>query len=475
MKHLWLFPFILLLVLPLTVLAQDPTPTPAPTTDTAVTKPLIPLVHTVQEGENLTIIATNYGVTVADILLLNGLTDGDVLGLGQDLIIPGGEGEAIATVYTVQAGDSLEQIAAVFSTTKDDLVASNNIINPNYKPLIGQSLNVVSLNGSPFPQPITGTPHVVALGETLPMIAAQHNISPTEIIKANDFSYPTYLYPGQRLRIPSEDEYRYLDGEWVDVQIRPSSIAQGGTVSIYVENLLEGLPTGKFLGQTLRFFPHENGYAALVGVDAFTEPGIYELELGGSGTRPWRPTTQPVRITDANYSTQSIVLGEEYNALLAPEVRTLEDAFLSTIYTQFTEEQAWEGLFQYPVTTTIVTGPYGDGRSYNGGPIENYHTGVDFSGAVGTPILAPANGTIVFTGPLELRGNAVIIDHGLGIMSAYFHLSEIFVADGDIVTAGQAIGAGGSTGLSTGPHLHWDLRIMDVPVNGLQWTEIAFP
>ena len=122
-----------------------------------------------------------------------------------------------------------------------------------------------------------------------------------------------------------------------------------------------------------------------------------------------------------------------------------------------------------------MTAGYGDGRSYNGGPVEIYHTGVDFSGAVGTPILAPANGTIVFTGPLELRGNAVIIDHGLGVMSAYFHLSEIFVADGDTVTAGEAIGAGGSTGLSTGPHLHWDLRIMDVPVNGLQWTEIAFP
>lgn len=473
MKHFWLLPILVLFVLPLTVLAQDPTPTPVP--DTAVTDPLIPLVHTVQEGENLTIIATNYGVTVEDILLLNGLTDGDVLGLGQELVIPGGEGEAIATVYTVQAGDSLAQIAAIFNTTKDELIANNKIINPHYIPLLGQSLNVVSLNGSPFPTPITGTPHVVGLGETLPMIAAQHNISPTQIIAANNLAYPTYLYPGQRLRIPSDEQYRSLDGEWIDLQIRPYPIQQGSTVAIYVENLLEGLPSGKFAGQTLHFFPNGDGYSALVGIDAFTEPGIYELELAGSGNRPWRPMTQPLSIADANYSYQPIVLGEEYNELLAPEVRANEDAFLSTIYTQFTDEQSWDGLFQYPVTTTIVTGPYGDARSYNGGPIENYHTGVDFSGAIGTPILAPANGTIVFTGPLELRGNAVIIDHGLGVMSAYFHLSEVFVTDGEAVTAGQAIGAGGSTGLSTGPHLHWDLRIMDVPVNGLQWTENIFP
>ena len=473
MKQLWFIPFVILFVIPLTVFAQDPTPTPTP--DTAVTEPLIPLIHTVQEGENLTIIATNFGVTVEDILLLNGLTNGDVLALGQELIIPGAEGEAIATVYTAQAGDSLDQIAAVFGTTSEELIASNKIINPNYKPILGQSFNVVSLNGSPFPQPITGTPHVVGLGETLPMIAAQHNISTTEIIKANHLSYPTYLYPGQRLQIPSGDVYRHLEGEWVDVQIRPYPIQQGSTVSIYVENILEGLPSAKLAGQTLRFFPNGDGYSALVGIDAFTKPDIYELELTGSGSRPWRPLSQPLHIANANYSTQAIVLGEEYSALLAPEVRANEDVFLSAIYTQFTDEQAWEGVFQFPVTTTIVTGPYGDGRSYNGGPVEIYHTGVDFSGAVGTPILAPANGTIVFTGPLELRGNAVIIDHGLGVMSAYFHLSEIFVNEGEQVIGGQPIGAGGSTGLSTGPHLHWDLRIMDVPVNGLQWTETTFP
>ena len=182
-----------------------------------------------------------------------------------------------------------------------------------------------------------------------------------------------------------------------------------------------------------------------------------------------------MRINSSNYGFQPIVLGEEYSDLLAPEVRANEDLFLSSIYTQFTEEKAWDTLFQAPVTTTIVTGPYGDGRSYNDGPVDNYHTGVDFSGAIGTPILSPAPGTIVYTGTLQLRGNAVIIDHGLGVMSAYFHLSEIFVNEGETVTAGQPIGAGGSTGLSTGPHLHWDLRIMDVPVNGLQWTEITFP
>jgi murein DD-endopeptidase MepM/ murein hydrolase activator NlpD len=89
--------------------------------------------------------------------------------------------------------------------------------------------------------------------------------------------------------------------------------------------------------------------------------------------------------------------------------------------------------------------------------------------------LAAADGTVVFSETLELRGQTVIIDHGMGVMTSYFHLSEIFVDVGVDITVGQPIGLGGSTGLSTGPHLHWEMRIMDVPVDGMRWTEELFP
>ena len=82
---------------------------------------------------------------------------------------------------------------------------------------------------------------------------------------------------------------------------------------------------------------------------------------------------------------------------------------------------------------------------------------------------------MVFSGPLELRGNTVILDHGLGVMTAYFHLSEILVGEGDAVTTGQPLGLGGSTGLSNGPHLHWDVRVNGVAVDGMQWTTTSFP
>ncbi len=467
MKRIGLFFLLLFLLLPLTVQAQtaDPTPTPSPDENSDP----IPRVHTVAEGENLTYIASLYSITIEELLALNGLDNADNLIVGQTLIVPGGEGEAVATIYSVGGGDTLAQIAAVFNTTPTAVLQSNRMINPAQEPAAGQTITVVSRTGSALPQAVTGTPHVVAPGETVTTIAAQYGISPAALAAANALPYPAYLLTGQRLRIPSERPYQHLSGEWQQVTIRPFPIIPGNTVSIYVENVLEGRPSGSFADQSLQFFPEGNGFAALVGIDAFAEPGLYTLRLEGSGSRPWRPFAQQVKVLPGDYTLQQIPVADN------PEIRQQEDEMLSEIYLTNTEPRQWDGLFTSPVTTTIITARYGDPRSYNGGPVEIYHTGVDFAGTVGTPILAPAPGTVVFNELLELRGNTVILDHGQGVFSAYFHLSETFVAVGDQVAAGQSVAAGGDTGLSTGPHLHWDLRIHGVPVNALQWLEIPFP
>ncbi|MCA9934659.1 MAG: LysM peptidoglycan-binding domain-containing protein [Ardenticatenaceae bacterium] len=461
---------LILGILPTAVLAQDETATPTPP-DTP-----IPLVHAVQEGENLTYIAQTYGITVEELLAVNGLNPDDVLFVGQSLIIPGGEGEAVATVYTVQMGDTLADIAAHFNTTIADILAANHAINPHFALKIGQQVTVISRTGSALPQTVTGVPHIVAPGESLLEIAARYRLSPQALADANGLPYPAQVFVGQRLRVPNDTAvYRYLPGEWTDIQIRPYPITQGQTVAIYVDNLLDGIPTGELAGQSLLFAPYGDGYAALIGLDAFTPPGSYTLSLSGSGNRPWTPLEQELEVLSGNYGTQYITVPEEQNALLAPEVRQTEDDYLANYYTQFRETQDWDALFQVPLTTTIITAPYGDSRSYNGGPIQIFHTGVDFGAATGTPVYAAANGVVVFSDLLQLRGNAVIIDHGRGVMTAYFHLSERLVTAGEPVTQGQIIALVGSTGLSSGPHLHWDLRILNAPVNGLQWTTTAFP
>lgn len=443
--------------------------------DEPTAQPSKPTVHIVESGENLTYIAEQYDVTIEALRVVNNLRDADVLSVGQELIIPGGEGEEVAAVYRVQLGDSLARIAQSYDTSVEAVMETNLLINRDYIPATGQAISVISRTGSELPHLIQGTPYFVKEGETFLEIAIRHGLPPLQLAQANNLEYPVRLFPGQRLRIPGNESFQDLPGKWMRINVRPSSVLQGDTVSVYVENMLEGSPSGMFAGQKLNFIPQGEGFAALIGIDAFMEPGMYTIELDGSGEQPWSSFVQQIPVSSSNFISQKITVPEELNDLLDPEVRQEEDVFLHRIYSSFTEEPHWEGPFQVPVTDTIVTAPYGGGRSYNEGPVEIYHTGTDFDGAVGTPILAAANGIVVFSDTLDLRGQTVIIDHGLGVMTGYYHFSEIFVHAGEEVMMGQPIGLGGSTGLSTGPHLHWDLRIMDVPVDGMRWTEESFP
>jgi len=465
----WVLSWLLLLS-PVAAWAQEGTPTP-----TAAPDP-IPLIHTVQSGETLTFIAGQYGVTVAQLTAVNNLAQADMLYVGQTLVIPGGEGDAVATAYTIQAGDTLASIAAQFATTAAAIAQSNRLVQREPDLAMGQTLPLISRTGSALPQPVRGRPYLVQPGETLLMIAARQGVAPAELAAANGLAWSTAVYPGQRLRLPGDDVYRDLPGGWVEVQVGPLPARQGNTLAVYVAHLdAGGRPSGEIAGQTLHFAPFGEGFVALVGLDAFTEPGRYELTLTGSGSHPWRPFRQSFMLESADYGQQFITIPDELSYLLAPEIRQNEDIFLDGIYTQFREEQLWDGLFQMPVTNSVVTAGYGDARSYNGGPFDIFHTGVDFGGPLGTPIVTPANGEIVYAGELTLRGKTVVVDHGLGVMSAYFHLERLDVAAGERVTAGDQIGLGGSTGLSTGPHLHWDLRVNGVAVDGRQWLETVFP
>jgi murein DD-endopeptidase MepM/ murein hydrolase activator NlpD len=434
-----------------------------------------PRIHTVVEGETLTSIADQYDVTVGQLQLVNQLREDDILSIGKQLIIPGGENYPAAVVYTAKPGDSLQSIAAGFNLPAEDVLKSNRTLNYEYVPAVGQAIALMINEGGDEPEQLTGTPHIVQEGETLLELGTRYNVPVSHLMYINDLAYPVHLFAGQKLRIPGEDPFFNLPGEWTTIEIEPSAIKQGDTVTIYVENLLEGAPYGQFGDQALSFLPFEDGYVALAGIDAFTEAGRYQIELGGSGERPWSPFEQEIAIADSNYPNQSITVPEEQSDLLDPSIRAEEDDFLGTIYSIFSEEKQWDGLFQIPVTDTLVTAPYGGGRSYNEGPIALFHTGTDFNGDIGTPILAAANGTVVFNDYLDLRGNTVIIDHGWGVMTGYHHLTESFVEEGQKVEKAQQVGTGGSTGLSTGPHLHWEVRIMNVPVDGMPWTLKPFP
>ena len=128
----------------------------------------------------------------------------------------------------------------------------------------------------------------------------------------------------------------------------------------------------------------------------------------------------------------------------------------------------WQGPWMLPAQGE-VTGVFGSKRSYDGVPSDGWHHGHDIAADHGDPIVAPAPGTITWTGELAIHGIGVIIDHGAGVYSGYWHMSLIAVREGMEVAAGDWLGNIGTTGLSTGPHLHWEVIVQGIDVDPLQW------
>jgi murein DD-endopeptidase MepM/ murein hydrolase activator NlpD len=122
----------------------------------------------------------------------------------------------------------------------------------------------------------------------------------------------------------------------------------------------------------------------------------------------------------------------------------------------------------WPVVGKLESG-FGGRRNPFGGSGYEFHSGQDIDAPPGTPVVAGASGTVIFTGWQNGYGQLVVIDHGGGLTTRYGHLSHIDVELGKVVTRGEFLGKVGSTGRSTGPHLHYEVRINDEPVNPLQY------
>jgi len=130
----------------------------------------------------------------------------------------------------------------------------------------------------------------------------------------------------------------------------------------------------------------------------------------------------------------------------------------------------WTAPFIKP-RASVVTGLFGSGRLFNGA-VTSRHLGVDFRGAVGEPIRAANRGVVALVDTFFLAGTVVYIDHGVGVVTGYFHMSKPLVAVGDTVQRGQEIGLVGQTGRVTGPHLHWSARYGALAVNPLDLISV---
>jgi len=144
-----------------------------------------------------------------------------------------------------------------------------------------------------------------------------------------------------------------------------------------------------------------------------------------------------------------------------------EVAQIAAARAQSHDIHGWRQRFMWPVTGRI-SGLFGSQRIYKGEP-GSYHSGVDVARPTGTTVLAPADGVVILAAPssFTLEGRLLMLDHGMGLNSAFLHLSRIDVKVGDVVRRGQTIGAVGATGRATGPHLHWGMRWRNAKIDPL--------
>jgi murein DD-endopeptidase MepM/ murein hydrolase activator NlpD len=463
--------------------------------DTASGEPTV-TIHVVQRGENLFRIALAYGVTVDEIALANGITNPASIQVGQRLIIPLAmpPPEIQPTIHIVQPGESLASIANVYGVALDELIAANELENPNALfvgqsiliPGSGESASVVAVTPTEVeaqtePVAIVGPIiHIVQAGETLFRIATQYGVTVAEVQAANAISDPTLIYAGQQLTIPGTQPLLALDlpDSVTGLDLTPLVLADGQAGRLRITTSAPAVVTADFVSQAPPVVPVDNtrlSHVAFLAVPLATPAGIYPLNLTltPDGAGPVSVTVN-IQIVSGNYGSQYITLPEDRVPLLAPAVEDNEIQIIRNVTALFNVQRYFEGPLSLPAAAAMNS-PFGSLRSYNSGPFDRYHTGADFAGAPGSPILAAAAGQIVLADTLNIRGITVIIDHGWGVFTSYSHMTERYVRIGDFVTAGQAIGTVGSTGRATGAHLHWELWVNGVQVDPMPWVRQAFP
>jgi murein DD-endopeptidase MepM/ murein hydrolase activator NlpD len=212
---------------------------------------------------------------------------------------------------------------------------------------------------------------------------------------------------------------------------------------------------------------HGAGWMTVLGVDLDTQPGTHDalLELTYEGGRKMQ-RRESIVVAAVDYPTTRLTVEPRY-VELDPEDQARanrEAEEIAKIYAAVTPEAYWTEPFQVPIPGATGGRNFGHRRIFNDQP-RAPHAGADLSAATGTPIRAANRGRVVLAENLFFSGNAVFLDHGLGVYTVYLHLSEMKVQPGVMVERGDVVGLAGATGRVTGPHLHWGVRIVDARVD----------
>jgi murein DD-endopeptidase MepM/ murein hydrolase activator NlpD len=247
-----------------------------------------------------------------------------------------------------------------------------------------------------------------------------------------------------------------------EIILEPNTPGPGDILTVTVKSA-DAPVEGKFRDKKIYFNPSKDSFKAVIGIDLFTEPGTYNLDVSVNGTM----LSRAVKVIKKAYPVQRLTLPKDM-VELSPETEARverEQLKMEAIWPKETERE-WAGDFINPRQGKIVT-KFGVRRVINKMP-KSPHSGVDVEAKEGEQVRAPNNGVAVLIDEQFFSGKSLIIDHGQGIFTMFFHLSKVLVAPGQQVKKGDVIALVGSTGRSTGAHLHWGVRMQGARVNPLE-------
>lgn len=250
------------------------------------------------------------------------------------------------------------------------------------------------------------------------------------------------------------DPPRVLQG---DLAVLRLDRAAPGTVNVQVKGLAE----------QPRVFELEGRPVAFIGFPAAARVGLYPVAVTWEGGR-WDGQVEVVRKA---FTEDRLTVTKEQEATYFDPRQEAEWKRVFALRSRSEPRPLWRGAFLPPLGgSPEITTYFGEIRFVNG--VETgRHSGMDFGAATGTPFLAPARGRVILAEKLIVTGYTVILDHGMNLFTAYYHAESLAVNPGDSVEPGDRLGAVGSTGFSTGPHLHWTATVGNTPVDPWPLTQ----
>lgn len=259
------------------------------------------------------------------------------------------------------------------------------------------------------------------------------------------------------------------------LSVQPGTAKPGDPILVTVRGV-KGPPSGTAAGRPLQFFQAAGAWQALTGLPVEQPVGAAEVKVVTPPTAEGARVelTGTLDVVEPGYPERQLRVANRYvKPPASVKARIAEDrAAFAAAFTQPFAPPLFQGNFAWPRQDRI-TAPYGDRRSFNG-KLQSQHFGTDIDGDTGAPILAANDGQVVLSRDCYSSGKTVILHHGGGLYTTYFHMSRMDVKPGATVRQGEQLGLVGSTGRVTGPHLHWGVKVDGLWVDGLTLLKLDF-